>query len=99
MADVFYAEHLNWDDWNLEHITKHDVVREEAEEVIFGGPVVFKSYKERLVLIGPTSLGRMLAVIVGAVPGSSHVYYVFSARPASRKERRYYEQQKNSTLH
>jgi uncharacterized DUF497 family protein len=94
MGEVFYAERLEWDDWNRDHIAKHEVVPEEAEQVVRSDPVVLESYKGRLILIGPTSSGRMLAVIVGANPKLLNVYYVFSARPASRKERRIYEDEK-----
>ena len=94
MSDTFYADRLEWDDWNREHIMQHDVLPEEAEQVAKSGPVVLESYKGRLVLIGPTLTGRMLAVIVGPDLIRPDVYYVFSARPASRKERRHYEQEK-----
>jgi uncharacterized protein len=95
----FFVERLEWDDWNRDHIAKHGVSPEEAEQVVRGNPVVRKSYKERLVLIGPSHSGRMLAVIVGPTRSHPHVYYVVSARPADRKERRDYEQEKvhNST--
>lgn len=59
-------------------------------------PIVRATYKGRFQLIGPTLAGRMLTVIVGPVPDQPDVYYVFSARPASRQERHYYEQQKGS---
>jgi uncharacterized DUF497 family protein len=81
---------LDWDDWNLEHITKHAVSREEVQEVIALRPVFQQAYKGRFLAIGPTQAGRMLAVVVGPVPDRFGSYYVFSARPASRKERRHY---------
>ena len=89
-------DRLYWDDWNREHIAKHGVVPEEAEEVVAGVPNVRETYKQRLQLIGPTLAGRMLTVIAGAVPNQPGVYYTFSARPASRKERKLYEQQEGA---
>lgn len=83
-------DRIVWDDWNREHITKHDVLPEEVEEVVAISPVFRATYKQRYQVLGPTFMGRMLSVIVGAVPNKSHVYYVFSARPASRSERRIY---------
>ncbi|MBW3633567.1 MAG: BrnT family toxin [Chloroflexi bacterium] len=91
-------DQLHWDDWNRDHIAKHAVLPEEVEEVIAGLPKVSETYKQRLQLIGPTLVGRMLSIVVGAVPGRPGIYYVFSARPASRKERGLYEQTKGGSL-
>jgi uncharacterized DUF497 family protein len=85
-------DRLHWDDWNRDHIAKHTVLPEEAEEVVAGLPGVNETYKQRLQLVGPTLAGRMLSIVVGAVPNWPGVYYVFSARPASRKERGMYKQ-------
>jgi uncharacterized protein len=85
-------DRLLWDEWNRDHIAKHAVLPEEAEEVIAGLPRVNETYKQRLQLVGPTLAGRMLSIVVGAVPDRPGVYYVFSARSASRKERGMYKQ-------
>jgi uncharacterized protein len=90
-------DRLLWDEWNRDHIAKHAVLPEEAEEVIAGLPRVNETYKQRLQLVGPTLAGRMLSIVVGAVPDRPGVYYVFSARPASRKERGMYEQTKGDS--
>lgn len=94
MKNRFSIDHLVWDDWNREHIAKHHVLPEEAEEVIASSPVVQETYKQRYQVLGPTFSGRMLSVIFGPVPNHLHVYYVFSARPASRAERRIFDLQK-----
>ena len=91
-------DRLHWDEWNRDHIAKHAVMPEEAEEVIAGLPVVSETYKQRLQLVGPTLAGRMLSIVVGAVPGRPGIYYVFCARPASRKERAMYEQSKGGSF-
>lgn len=83
-------DRLNWDEWNREHIAKHDVLPEEVDEILASTPVVRRTYKQRFQLLGPTFSGRMLSVIVGHVPNQPDTYYVFSARPASRSERRLY---------
>jgi len=87
MADYLGIKLLFWDDWNREHIGKHHVTVEEAEEAVFSEAVVTPTYKDRYQVIGPTSSGRVLSVIVGQVPDRPGHYYVFRARPASRKER------------
>jgi uncharacterized DUF497 family protein len=81
---------LFWDDWNREHIAKHRVTPSEVEEAVFGETVVRGSRKRRFLVLGPTQAGRMLAVVVGPVPGQPGAFYTFSARPASRSERRFY---------
>lgn len=92
-----YIYRLDWDEWNREHIAKHTVSPAEAEEVVAGEPIYRAGYKQRLVVTGPTEAGRMLTVVVGEVPGQSGTYYVFSARPASRRERGEYYQQKGDS--
>lgn len=81
---------LVWDDWNLEHIAKHAVSKDEVEEAITGESIFRASYKNRIAVTGPTQVGRMLTIIIGESPRQAHLYYVFSARPASRAERRDY---------
>jgi uncharacterized DUF497 family protein len=90
-------DRLLWDEWKRDHIAKHAVLPDEAEEVIAGLPRVNETYRQRLQLVGPTLAGRMLSIVVGAVPDRPGVYYVFSARPASRKERGMYEQTKGGS--
>src|SRR5436305_1655439 len=51
-------DHLEWDDWNLEHITKHAVTPTEIAEVIDGVSIFRAGYKQRLAITGPTSPGR-----------------------------------------
>jgi uncharacterized DUF497 family protein len=83
---------LRWDPWNAGHITGHQVSPEEVEEVCQGSPVVEMGYAGRLRLVGPTSAGRLLAVILA--PEDEGAYYPITARPASRKERLRYRQVK-----
>ena len=87
-------DRLAWDDWNRQHIAKHGVTPEEVNEVARGDPAVRETYKNRLQLIGPTRTGRMFAAVIGPVPNTPGTYYTFSARPASRQERRYHDQLK-----
>ena len=81
---------LVWDDWNRAHIVKHEVTLHEVEEAVAGDAIYHASYKNRIVGIGPTAMGRMLTIIIGESPYHSHQYYVVSARPASRLEREEY---------
>ena len=89
---MIYIRQLIWDPWNVPHIARHGVSPEEAEEGCHGDPVQLQSYQGRVVLIGPTRAGRVPAVVVEHE--GDDVYYPLTARPASRKERRYYQEQK-----
>ena len=88
--DVLDIERLDWDEWNVKHIAKHGVTTEEVGEAISGETVARATYKQRFLVLGPTSAGILLAVVIGPVPDQPGTYYVFSARPASRSERRQY---------
>lgn len=82
---------LHWDPGNVTHIARHQVSPEEVEDACQNSPMVSQSYMGRLRVIGPTDFGRMLIVILD--PESNDVYYPVTARPASRKERRRYEEE------
>ena len=90
MVDFGRVKALRWDDWNLKHIAKHGIEPEDAAEVVWDRPIIDETYKERLRFIGPNAAGRLLTDILGEIPGEPGAYYVSSARPASRRERREY---------
>ena len=89
---MIFIRRLIWDAWNVGHIARHRVDPEEVEAVCQGDPLVQRSYRRRLVLIGPTATGRMLAVILA--PEGRGVYYPVTARPASLRERGLYQHEK-----
>ena len=92
---MLHIRRLIWDPGNVAHIARHDVTVDEAEEVCHGDPIQLQSYSGRIILIGPTRAGRMLAVVLD--PQGEDAAYPVTARPASRKERRYYQQQKGGS--
>src|SRR6516225_4619269 len=83
---------LVWDEWNVEHIARHEVTPDEVEQVCQGEPMTSETYSDRLRVVGPTDASRMLTVILA--PEGKGVYYPVMGRPASRKERRLYEDSK-----
>jgi uncharacterized DUF497 family protein len=87
------VDRLDWDEWNTAHIATHGVTREQVEEAVAGETIARATHKNRFLVLGPTQAGRLLAVVIGPVPNQPGVYYTFSARPASRQERRYYREQ------
>ena len=84
------VELLRWNDWNISHIARHEVTVREVGEVCESGPLIDGTYKDRLRLLGRTRSGRVLAVILA--PEEDGVYYTITARPASRKERAFYQE-------
>ncbi len=82
---------LVWDGWNIEHIARHNVTREEVEEVCLGRCIVREGYRQRIMLVGPTELGRMLAVVLE--PRANGRFYPMTAYTASRRMRRTYAEE------
>ena len=83
-------ERLIWDPWNVGHIARHDVTIREVEETCAGTFTSRHSYAGRILIIGSTNDSRILAVVVE--PEGDGAYYVVTARPASRRERRRYQE-------
>lgn len=98
MRRIPNVEQLSWDAWNRDHIAKDGVSEGDVAEVIAGTSVYRETYKNRLQVIGPTRAGNILAIVIGPVPEQPSIYYTFSARPASRKERRYREERQEGTV-
>lgn len=57
---------FDWDDANLDHIARHQVSSDEAEQIIDNDPLDFDprlQWEERTPSIGRTDRGRFLVVI------------------------------------
>ena len=89
---MLFVNKLVWDEWNTAHIARHGVSQAEVEEVCSGEPMIEQGYSERMRLVGPSLRGRMLSVVLA--PKDKDFYYPVTARPASRKERRKFQLQK-----
>jgi uncharacterized protein len=83
-----------WDVHNVEHVARHGVTPNEVEEVVrtdkarwFTDDTVRLG---RLVVLGPTTTGRLLVVVLDR-PAPSGVAYCVTARPMSPRERQDYE--------
>ena len=77
---------LVWDDWNIQHIRKHNVTKSEVEETLSQQIEARSSYNFRLMVFGKTKKKRLLAIVIKK---TNKGYYIFSARDASRKEKQY----------
>ena len=83
-----YVRRLIWDDWNEDHIARHQVDREDVEVVCRSSRSLgVRMRRGRYRVIGQTGEGRYLAVILDAVPNGG-VYYAVTARNATDPERR-----------
>jgi hypothetical protein len=83
---------LYFDWWNVKHIARHDIDREEVEETCYGNPLIQKGFQGRISVIGPTLSGRMLKVILKHVGNEKH--YVVTAYEANTQEEALYQKLK-----
>ena len=89
---------FDWDSANMEHIARHGVTPEEAEQVVqndpLDAPAAIRNGEVRTVHLGETDAGRLLVVVVTE---RSSKYRVVTARPAKKKERAFYSKYKAPT--
>ena len=90
---MILIKRLIWDDWNVAHIAKHDVIPDEVDEVCQCDPLVQKGNHGRIVLIGPTMTDKILEVVLDPEPDKG-IYYVVTAHIASKKDRILYIKEK-----
>jgi uncharacterized DUF497 family protein len=90
---MIFVRRLSWDAWNVAHIARHAVAPEEVEQVCHGDFIIRPTYRGRLLVIGPTLAGRILAAVLDS-ENAEGSYYVVTARPADRKERATYRLEK-----
>ena len=87
---------FDWDEANLEHIARHKVSREEAEQVVLNDPVdgwrQIQDGEERFMQIGVTNAMRVLVVII---TWRGELVRVVSAFPASPRLRKYFAEERS----
>jgi len=82
---------LIWDEWNLEHIRKHNVSKEEVEQA---KDIIYhrRTYEGKYLATGRSG-NRLITIILRRKDLGK--YYVVTARDASSKERKVvYEKEK-----
>ena len=86
-----------WDKENTNHIARHNVSRDEAEQVIENRPLdlerQIRNGEERMPHLGETNAGRVLFVVVTV---RSRMLRVITAFPANKKARKFYAEQKQA---
>ena len=91
---------FDWDQWNIQkNETKHGVSKLEAESIYYDNAlVIFEDIKhstqneKRWICYGTSLRNRVLMI---AFTKRYKKVRIISARPASKKERKIYEEQKN----
>jgi uncharacterized protein len=75
---------FDWDDANIEHIARHGVTPEEAEQVVLNDPVEIDYQvidgEERFVAAGMTRLGRFLTIVWTDREGLVRIVTAFDAQ-------------------
>jgi uncharacterized DUF497 family protein len=84
---------FDWDDANIDHIARHHVRPEEAEEALtdqrrLGAPAYNVDDERRRAILGATADGRLLFVVFTIRRG---LLRVVAARDATRAQRRRYK--------
>jgi uncharacterized DUF497 family protein len=79
---------FDWDVHNVDHLAHHDVLPEEAEQVLSGDILdldyrVTQDGEERWTAIGQTAVGRFLVIVWTMLDGGS--YRPITAYPASER--------------
>lgn len=85
---------FEWDRANLDHIARHGVTADEAEQVVLGDPLDIEmqvaepdNSEERLLQLGVTAKGRILQLLTTWRDGKVRV---ISAWDAPRQVKTYY---------
>jgi len=87
---MIFIRELLWNDWNVEHIARHNVSPHEVEEVCYSNPSVSRARNKALRIIGQTHSGRILTIFLA--PRGKGSYFVVTARGATEAEcRRFYK--------
>jgi uncharacterized DUF497 family protein len=81
---------LIWTDRNIAHIAPHGVTPADVEDAMQNDPHISGSRDGTLRIIAPTSAKRMLTIILS--PRRDGGFYIVTAHPASRQERRLYQE-------
>ncbi len=88
---------FDWDQANIQHIARHGVTPEEAEQVLRNDPVEvqvqLRSGETRTLCLGQTDAGRLVTVVYAI---RRNCIRVVTAHPMNHKQREVYESQKQN---
>jgi hypothetical protein len=82
---------FDWDNANRDHLARHDVTPQEAEEVVLGNPLDIELQtaegsggEERILHIGETRKGRILELVVTWRAGKARIVSAWDAPRQSK---------------
>jgi hypothetical protein len=82
---------FDWDDANRDHLARHDVTPQEAEEVVLGDPLDIELQtaegsggEERILNIGETRKGRILELVSTWRGGKARILSAWDAPRQSK---------------
>jgi hypothetical protein len=84
---------LIWDEWNITHIARHNVLPGEVEDVCNGIFRSYESYDGRFEIIGETRQKRILLIVLDPEPVEGE-YYVVTSHTGNKKDRKLYMKEK-----
>jgi hypothetical protein len=76
---------LIWDEWNIHHILRHQVIPDEVEEICLSRPLITRGKDGAYRIIGRTEASRYLTII-GKVKEEG--FYTITARGSDDKEKK-----------
>lgn len=83
---------LVWDEFNVEHIKKHNITIREADEAVENFITHKRGRRGRYIAMGRSG-SRLISLVIRRI--GAGVYYPVSVRDSSRKERKeIYEKEK-----
>lgn len=84
---------FRWNEWNVEHVERHGVTPEAAEDVVqaASAPYPRRIDDDKLLVWGRSQQGELLQVIF--VLDEDGAIYVLHARPLTEREKRRYRRQ------
>ena len=79
---------FRWNEWNLEHVTKHGVTTDEAEQIVTAAKPPFPESggEDKLRVWGQATAGRYLQVVYILDPDGT--VFIIHARPLTTAEKR-----------
>ncbi len=85
-----HIESFKWDERNVEHIARHSVEPDEAEEIFLSKYYLAKARSERYIVLGRSAAGRHLFCVIEktAFPG---MVRVITARDMDNSERKLFK--------
>ena len=93
---AMWIDELLWDEGNIEHLGRHQVVPEEAEEVVFqDAPIAVRARAGRYAVYGQTAAGRYIVIFLDTVRVGRRrqplMYRPVTVREMTEAERRRYQ--------